>query len=202
LWPRGLEFFRELAQRESLFEIVANTPFAEEMVGVCYITEDPSESQCRIEFGGVYVVPKYRGFGLAAALGKAAVSSLFILDPPSMDIPVIAHVHEKNQEPRGVLRQLGFIQTGQESPPEEVVPPGLERNEEGKVVGDLFEFQRTQLAEFADWLENFQGLAEGKNGKVPLEIDVPFFTKYKSAAIEALRDLSTRKPILQNPLDG
>ena len=203
LWPRDLRFFRELAQRESLFEIVAQIPSGEEMAGVCYITEDPSESEDRIEFGGVFVVPEFRGLGLATVLGKVAIASLFIWYPPSSEIPVIAHVHEKNQEPRRVLEQLGFIKTGQEIPPEEIVPPGLERNEEGKVVGDLFVFRRAQLSEFADWLENFQGLAEGKKGKVSLKINVPFFTDYKSEAIEALRDLSrVRESVLQNPPDG
>lgn len=86
--------------------------------------------------------------------------------------------------------QLGFVQVGQETPPSEVVPPGLRRNSKGEVVGDLYEFRISTLGRFADWLETFDGRVEGRNGYLTTNLNLRFFQAYRATAIQALRQLA------------
>lgn len=191
LWPRTLEQFKELAEQGCLYEALETTGGAEEMVGLCYIAhgaEPTSPKTERAEFGGVYITDECRGCGIATALGKVAISNHFVWDPPKGRM--IAHVHEYNPLPRGLLeKQLGFIRNGEETPPAEVVPASMKRNAEGKVVGHLFEFQKTTLLKFAAWIERFSGTLESKAGISNLRIALPSMTQYKADTIAALRDL-------------
>jgi hypothetical protein len=144
----------------------------------------------RIEFGGVYVTDTCREFGVASALGIIAISNHHVWDPPVGSL--IAHVHEANKLPRGVLKRLGFVQNGQEIPPNDVVPLSLARNAKDEVIADLFEFQPKTLAEFADWIDDFQGFIHGKAGRSGLVVDLPFIGEYRTNSIEALRDLARK----------
>lgn len=195
LWPRTLKQIKELANDERLYEVVEIRGAEEILVGLCYITQgqepEPPTAE-RDEFGGVYTSDDCRGYGIASALGKIAISNHFAWDPPRGRL--IAHVHEANELPRRVLQeQLGFVQNGQEIPPAEVVPENMKRNKDGQVVGHLFEFQRKTLLKFADWVENFSGTAEGPAGKSWLRIELPLITTYREAAVTALREQGKKK---------
>lgn len=82
----------------------------------CYIApgEEPDSRASRREFGGIFLLKKYRGLGLAKHLGMAAICEHFIWD--SSGDRMIAHVHEENMSPRRLLtEELGFKQVGQET---------------------------------------------------------------------------------------
>ena len=195
LWPRTEEEFRELAATECLLEMVELDDRAEEeLVGLVYVmtsTEPDEDARERAEFGGIYVADSCRGLGLATALGIVAISTYFVTDPP--DGRMVAHVHEFNALPRGVLENhLGFHKVGAEIPPTHIAPKSMKRNGRGEVVGDLFEFEPSELAAFATWIEGFDGIVVGKAGESDLELRLPSLTKYRVATLEALRDLATR----------
>jgi RimJ/RimL family protein N-acetyltransferase len=180
LWPRPADEFVSLLQQRQLFGVKANG----QVVGLCYLKPDAG----RWEFGGIYLEPRFRGHGLAAALGRVAIGTayLFYFDASS---ELIAHVHEFNAAPRNLLtRQLGFRATGEtEIPPPDVAPSNMRRNDAGQVVGDLFRHTRSSLDEFATWLEQFDGLSHGKTqpaAKLALQADV---WRYRDRYIPALR---------------
>lgn len=192
LWPRTLEEFTDLARKECLYEVLETTSGAEQLAGICYICHgnepNPPHSE-RAEFGGIYVTTECRGLGVATALGKVAISNHFVVDPPRG--PLIGHVHEANPLPRGILQnQLGFVLTGQEIPPPENAPASMARNDNGDVVADLFEFRRSTLLRFADWIEEFSG-SIGPAAASTLDIEVPTFTRFRANALEALRSLGS-----------
>ena len=171
LWPRDLDYFRALAEQESIYEVIETTDGADRLVGMCYVTDgdEPDTNTPRFEFGGIYVEEDCRGHGLATALGMVAISSHSAWNYRT-DRRLIAHVHEKNNDPRGMLEgPLGFVRNGQEIPPAHLVPKSMERNDDGDVVGHLFEFKRPQLEKFADWIDKFMDEIEGKAGKSDLE---------------------------------
>jgi GNAT superfamily N-acetyltransferase len=195
LWPRTSAEFEDLARKEALYITFDTTGGGRDLVGICYIQNDEEPDKPgvkRVEFGGVYVTDSCRGLGVASALGIVAISNHHVWDPPSGRL--IAHVHEANQLPRGMLKRLGFVQNGQEIPPNDKAPARLARNAMGQVVGDLFEFQPKTLAEFADWIEGFQGSIDGKSGRSGLVIALPFMVTLRANSIEALRDLAKKHP--------
>jgi hypothetical protein len=143
----------------------------------------------RSEFGGISVADSCRGLGIATALGIVAISNHFAWDPPTGRL--IAHVHEANLLPRGLLQnQLGFEQVGQEIPPPEIAPANLARNDDGNVVGDLFEFSRSALDRFADWIEGFAGTLREAAGTSQLEVALPLMAQHRTEAVEALRAIA------------
>ncbi len=201
IWPRTLDDFRQLAIDGCLYaayEQPGTQPAKE--VGVCYITdgEDPSGNPRR-EFGGIYVSDECRGTGVASALGTIAISNYYVWDPLRQDQreaeKLITHVHEFNDLPRRLLTtRLGFTETGdQETPPGEPTL-SMRRNANGKVVGDLLEFDKSKLLEFADWLESFSGQLIGKSSQRIAEIEVPAMRTYLRETLEALRDLGSSSP--------
>jgi RimJ/RimL family protein N-acetyltransferase len=192
LWPRTLEQFERLAREECLYVIFEKVGNAEELVGMCYVMDgkEPELNTERLEFGGIYVTEGCRGYGVATALGIIAISNHYAWDPPKGRL--IAHVHEANQMPRGMLQeQLGFILVGQEIPPPDIAPASMARNENGEVVGDLFQFESSTLLRFADWIENFSGTIGGKSGESDLFVDLPLIVSSRREAVEALRDLGS-----------
>ena len=195
LWPRTFAEFKNLAEQGCLYEALETSGGEEKIISLCYIVHDnepASPNTERAEFGGVYVTDDCRGCGIATALGIVAISNHFVWDPPKGRM--IAHVHEHNPLPRGLLeKQLGFIRNGEEIPPAEAVPASMKRNAKGQVVGHLFEFQKTTLLKLADWIEKFSGTLESKTGKSKFRIALPSIAHYKADTISALRDLGTKK---------
>lgn len=194
LWPRSLPQILELAEAEALLEAVQiDAEGGEQIIGVCYVKEEnePTTGVPRWEFGGVFVREDFRGTGIAKALGVLCIANLFVWDPLPAGSRLIAHVHEKNDKPRRLLQeQLGFTHVGEEIPPAEVVPPNLERNDKGEVVGHLFEFNVARLSEFANWLEEFDGQLVGKKGAIPCHIQMSLHSEHLDVALQALRDLA------------
>jgi len=195
IWPRTTDELYQLADVGSLFIALASDASTndEHIVGMCYVKEgEEPKGGRRWEFGGICVSDEFQGYGLGSAMGLLAISSHYIHEPPQKEERLIAHVHEDNSLPRRMLEaQLGFVQVGQEIPPSEVAPPELQRNAEGQVVGDLYEFRTSSLDAFADWLETFEDQIEGKRGDVTTKLNLRFFKENLDAAIEALRDIAS-----------
>ncbi len=191
LWPRTLEEFKKLATDECLYVAFESTANGEELVGICFVMGAPepeSPNTERLEFGGVYVTDDCRGYGVASYLGVVAISNHHVWDPPIGRL--IAHVHEANLMPRGMLQnQLGFTLVGQEIPPSDKAPHSMARNKDGNVVGDLFQFDPAKLLQFADWIEKFSGTIGGKSGESNLHIDLRAFSDLREEIVEALRSL-------------
>jgi ribosomal protein S18 acetylase RimI-like enzyme len=195
IWPRTHNELDQLADKGSLLVARANdvTLQNEYIVGMCYVMkgEEP-EGERRWEFGGICVSNEFRGYGIGSTLGILAISSHYLYEPPQKAERLIAHVHHNNSLPRNMLEaQLGFILVGQEAPPLEVVPLGLQRNANGKVVGDLYEFRILTLDKFADWLETFDNRIEGTRGYLTTNLNLQFFQAGRTAAIQALRELAS-----------
>ncbi len=192
LWPRTAADFERLAWDRCLYEVVQGKGAAPKIVAICYLmhgSEPDSSKAERDEFGGVYVIQDCRGIGLAAALGRAAISNHHVWDPPKRRL--VAHVHEANQSPRNLLQdQLGFIPAGHETMPGESAPPTMARNSRGEVVGDLFEFQKPTLRDFADWIEGFTGIIQGKAGRARLSMELDSMASYRKQTLIALRELA------------
>lgn len=192
LFPRTLEDFESLVGSQSLFEIVEVSGSKDKIVGICYIMEgeDPIDFSERYEFGGIFILPKFQGLGLATALGILSLSQYCVYDPPTGKI--IAHVHENNEDPINLLTtRLGFALTGQETIPDEIAAKlSMEKNASGKVVGNLYDFNFSKLKDFADWLKNFDGKISG--GKSKLEIDLRIWSDLDNA-IKALREIAKDK---------
>lgn len=189
IWPRTLDEINSLARNEHLFEVVEVSASQAVTVGVCYVKEgEPENGGGCWEFGGLYVAESCRGLGIASALGISVISSHFALMLPAK---LIAHVHVENSMPRGLLQeQLGFRLTGQVQLPGDDAPKNMKRDENGFVVGDVFEFGRSRLGDFANWIESFSGELIGKSGeKVFLRFDVPSLRDYRDETVTALRSL-------------
>lgn len=193
LWPRIRNDFERLSDEGALFIAYSINQHGggKIIVGMCFVMEgcEEDERTVRWEFGGISVSNRLRGCGLGSALGKLAISSHYLMDFDRRgDSRLIAHVHEENDLPRRMLREhLGFEQKGQETPPSEVVPENLKRNPEGKVVGDLFLFNKAVLNSFADWLEAYSGQIQGKSMAVNSEIKIIAFNEGVEDSIETLR---------------
>lgn len=115
------------------------------VVGACNIkvpaTPDPAE------FGGIFLHPDFRVRGIADALSTLALSSYYWdNDPDSPDpIPIISHVHVKNDKPLKLIDRLGFeFDKVVEVPDDE---PGFEhmpRDDDGKLRGKEFQMPPTR----------------------------------------------------------
>ena len=114
------------------------------VVGACNIKvpettrDQPPEPA---EFGGIFIHPDYRDRGIADALGVLALASYYWdNDPESPDpIPVISHVHIKNDKPLNLIDRLGFEFDKVIEVPDGV--PGFEhmpRDEDGRLRGKEF----------------------------------------------------------------
>ncbi len=141
IWPRTTEQIESYAQNGELFAVRSSS---REIVGICYVTLDGN----RWELGGLGVSDDYRKYGLGSVLTRFALSrSIAASRPWTYDQTVIAHVHELNPAPRNVLKAAGFEQNGQETPPQDRVPPSMKRNAAGLVVGDVFVFPKAAVGQ-------------------------------------------------------
>lgn len=195
IWPRTPDKLKELADDGSLFIVHADdiVKRGKYIIGMCYLMEgEEPEGGPRWEFGGVYVSDEFRGYGIGTALGVTAISSHYLYNPPPKDERLIAHVHVDNISPRNMLAtRLGFVLVGQETPPSEVVPPGLRRNLNGEVVGDLYEFKIPILDKFADYIEAFDGRLEGKKGYLITHLNLQYIRADRANSIKSLREYAS-----------
>lgn len=158
VWPRTIEQVRELTFDRRL--LVASLEGSDELVGMAYVTWDQGTK--RWEFGGAFVLPKYRSKGLSSGLARFLLAQLFLTEQPQPDDvaawQLIAHVHEDNQGAvRYLLPRLGFVHDDeQEEIPGEVAPDTMKRNAHGNVVGDLFRYDRDEIRSLARWMKEFK----------------------------------------------
>jgi GNAT superfamily N-acetyltransferase len=157
LWPRTLREIEEMAEDGQLFAAAEGGRF----LACCYMKPDDGDGY---EFGGVLVDEAARGRKVGSTLGRVALAVVSAMASPD---EIIAHVHEENELPRPLLQRLGFVPTGtKDGPPD--APPGMKRNAEGKVVGDVYKFDFSQFVAIADWLDAFHDEVAG----VPAELSV------------------------------
>ncbi|MBI5529791.1 MAG: GNAT family N-acetyltransferase [Deltaproteobacteria bacterium] len=150
-----------------------------EIVAACVITvpeTSPGKPPEPAEFGGLYVHEQLRGSGLGTSLATFAVASYFWDNDAenSAPLPLIAHVHVKNQKPRRILGKLQFVQ----KPGVIEVPDGIEgfehmpKNAAGNVEGHEFEYpaaKRPDLFRWAAMVLETRTLTKGE----PVEFDCP-----------------------------
>ncbi len=140
------------------------------------------ESSSEWEFGGLYVTDAFRSRGVAKALAMISISNQFVWASATSDdsIRLIAHVHEENDMPRGLLAGLGFHEIGKkEEVPGGDAPKSMKRNAEGNIIEDVFEFDQGSLTAFSSWLSQYRGVL---SSGIPMTIEVPFYSKHREAS--------------------
>lgn len=169
LWPRTHADIHAYAAAGSVY-IAEDRD--RQIAGLCYVKlpsdDDRSGSMASVdewEFGGVSAREDYRGCGLPEALSRVALITQLAATRPTASTKLIAHVHEKNDAPRGLLGRLGFRKTDRQDilPPD--APASMLRNEHNQVIGHVFEFDFGACADLAKWLSVFDGKIEGRGRK-------------------------------------
>ncbi len=168
---RDETFIAKLIDDSTMFIVTDDT--TGKIVGLCYTMYD--ESGSRWEVGGLYVVDEFQELGVAAALGRVAVATLFIveselIDEPSEDgrLKLIAHVHRDNDDPIKLLLK-SFYESGVEefeNPPQE-----LRKDVDGKVYARLFTFCQGTLTALAGWFEGFKDTVGSGDKAATLVVD-------------------------------
>ncbi|HEX4337726.1 MAG TPA: hypothetical protein VH062_17550 [Polyangiaceae bacterium] len=185
LLPRSLAEVRHLVEQESLHIAVAGDD--ERIVALCYVKQEERDA----EFGGIFVHDDVRQLCLADAMGKVAISTHLLTTPLESGTRLIAHVHEANDRPRNLLGRLGFKDTGVKDPlPSHIAPASMRKNAEGRVVGDVFEFDFAKCSDFADWLETRPTLVTGPRGSAALHIRSSALETFGPDAFTALRGIA------------
>lgn len=154
LWPRDRDYLEALALDGALY-VARRSKGA--IVGACYLkvqggSEHPEEAER--ELGGILLLDELKGQRVASTLTRAAMA-IIVAQSSEHYVPIIAHVHEHNDAPRGLLTSLGFVRNAMrdETVPPAIAPPSMRRNSTGDLVGHVFEFQRGRLRELAGWVE-------------------------------------------------
>jgi GNAT superfamily N-acetyltransferase len=158
IWPRTEEQIKQFSDDGELFGVREAT--SGEFVALCYATLEGNEW----ELGGLLVADSVQGLGLGTALVRFALAYTIATQRPWFyGQEVIAHVHEANQDPRNLLKRVGFEQFDKVEIPGDQAPASMKRNAEGKLVGDKFRFPPHAVAELSRWFnEDFRGtLADG-----------------------------------------
>lgn len=114
------------------------------VVGACNIKvpeTTPDQPPEPAEFGGIFLHPDYRVRGIADALSTLALASYYWDNDPdsSNPVPLISHVHVKNDKPLKLIDRLGFELDKVIEVPDGV--PGFEhmpRDDDGKLRGKEF----------------------------------------------------------------
>ncbi len=178
LLPRTPDALRTMATQGSLFELVNSD---EEVLGACYVSVNRDEgTESPAEFGGILLADAVKGQGLAGVLARAALAVFFGAE---QHVFMIAHVHVENQDPRLLLKNLGFGVTNiQESPPPGYDTGAMKTNDEGKVVGDVLLMHVPSLANLAAWLADYVG---------PVTLQHDSLSDDKMTTVRILQDLAT-----------
>lgn len=148
IWPRTEEDIRSLAQSNQLLAAYYEP---RDFVGLCYVKAEDNEW----ELGGLTVDPKVQGHGIGTTLARVAIAHTMAYNEPwKYGQEVIAYVHQANNDPRKLLKQLGFTWTTSIEVPDNHAPPSMKRNEQGKIVGDKFRFTPEGLQHLSRWFDN------------------------------------------------
>jgi hypothetical protein len=158
-------------------------------VGLCYAVLNTEETE--FEIGGLVVASTAQKLGLGTILTRFAVMHVIANERPwHYKRTIIAHIHESNNAPRNVFARNWFTYLGKETVPEEIAPPSMKRNAEGKLVGDKFLLPRSAVPELSKWLnEEFNGtLRDG----TAIVIDLPpaGLAGLRAAMLEEIQDMA------------
>jgi hypothetical protein len=145
LWPRTEGELSDMAKDGRLHFAEA----AGDVCGVCYVwTEDGDP-----EFGGVCVHADARGTGVSDVLGAVAVAVYVATNVPSSSSKLIAHVHSRNTHPQKLLGRLGFRLVSTVRVPPKLVPPGMDKDPDGSIEGQVYEYDFRKLVDVASKIE-------------------------------------------------
>lgn len=181
IWPRTEADMERYSNDGELFAVRHKGSY--EIVGICYVTLDTDRN--RWELGGLSVSAIVQDLGLGTVLGRYALARTIAEKAPWLSKQeIIAHVHEENQDPRSLLKRVGFEQNGREEAPD-TAPDEMKRNAAGKVVGDVFVFPTNRVVELANAFES--DLAHPlRDGNSKAEFDFGAFGP--GNVLEALRE--------------
>jgi len=155
IWPREAHEIQNFATNGELFGAWRGnlSPF----VCMCYVKSDADGKE--FEFGGLSTAPDKKGVGIATALTNFALAYTLVYSSPSSPRQIIAHVHESNNEPRGLLQKVGFQFSERVEYSGSGIPPTMKRNEAGNVVGDKFHFTIDGIHRICAWFtKEFRGI--------------------------------------------
>jgi|ERR1041385_1863620 GNAT superfamily N-acetyltransferase len=149
LWARTEDEIKNLIADGSLFGLWVGEE--KQLVGLCYATLADNESSW--EIGGLTVDDAVKKRGIGSILLRFTLAHTIVYQLPwNNGQTLIAHVHEVNDDPRGIINKLGFKHLRRFEVPESANPPKwMKRNAEGKVVGDEFEFPPEGLNALTAW---------------------------------------------------
>lgn len=167
IWPRTEAEILEFARRGELLGVRKAT--SGDLVALCYATLNKQE----FEIGGLLVDARYQELGLGTVLTRLAVAHVIANGRPWVSgCEIIAHIHQSNNDPRNIFARSWFEHIGTETVPDEIAPPSMRKNEQGKLVGDKFLFPRSAVPRLSEWLnKNFNETL--KDGKTRISIKMP-----------------------------
>lgn len=185
IWPRTLEDIRRYSESGHLFGIKSDE--AGGFVALCYAILDEDTQEW--EVGGLIVAKPFRRGGLGIFLVRMALAHTMVFQQPwANDQRIIAHVHEANDKPRGLLEEVGFIYSKSVEPPIDIVPGSMLRNEAGKVVGHEFEFPPDGLKRLSHWLNNeFDGTL-GTDMEINIDLGPAADIEFLRAALTSMAE--------------
>lgn len=129
IWPRTSQDLQHFAEEGLLFGARRADTTTQELVALCYVKR---EGESEYEIGGLAVASEFQKIGIGTLLIRFALAHVIVYESPLQNQEsIVAFVHESNNSPRGLLKILGFEQTG--SPVE--VPGATAPLDEAKYSG-------------------------------------------------------------------
>jgi GNAT superfamily N-acetyltransferase len=183
LADRDPSFFERAAENGELYAV----DVGDEIAAVCYVVEHGE----RWELGGIFVEPRWRGAHIASRLCRLAIANAVVNDQ-DIAANLMAHVHENNAKPRPLLKALGFVRDGEAVYADDEAPKSLERNADNNVVGHLFRFDKTYLAEIAADLRQAAGTMTTSHGVYDVEVDMRLAAD-PEVYLELLEEIATEE---------
>ena len=151
LWAKTEDEIKTLIEDGTLFGAWMGTD--KKLVALCYVTL--SDNERNWEIGGLAIDDAVKRRKIGSLLLRFAIAYTLVYDTPwNNGQKLIAHVHQGNQDPRGLIDKLGFrylrtVEVSESDNP----PKWMERNSEGKVVGDEFEFPPSSSKLLIKWFD-------------------------------------------------
>lgn len=164
IWLRTEAQIRELVLDNNVFGIRRTDTSA--LVGLCYLKPEGAGW----ELGGLLVSDDVQRLGIGTLLARLVLTyAVGQLDIFTYGQPLIAHVHEANLDPRGILQKTGFVwvQRIVLKGTDAAGAPSSMRNAAGEIVGDELRFTNQGVRDLAQWLNNeFDGTLERSGATV------------------------------------
>lgn len=187
IWPRDEAEFGRMVENNLLFGVQIETG---QIVALCYaiLYEDRRE----LEIGGLAVRDGLGRMGIASTLVEFALAHAFAFNQPwASGQEIVAFVHDENNGPRKLIKDLGFQFLCKVRLP---APASMKRDADGNVSGDKFKFTVEGLHRLNAWLQAFSGtLANGKKATFNLGRNTLDDLKV------ALKEITAQYPKPENP---